>query len=60
MRAKEKGAKLIVVDPRAIPLTRFADFHLRQRPGTDVAWINGFINVIINEGKPANARASWN
>lgn len=50
MRAKEKGSKLIVVDPRAIPLTRFADFHLRQRPGTDVAWINGFMNVIINEG----------
>lgn len=50
MRAKEKGAKLIVVDPRAIPLTHFADFHLRQRPGTDVAWINGFMNVIINEG----------
>ncbi len=50
MRAKEKGAKLIVVDPRAIPLTHFADIHLRQRPGTDVAWINGFMNVIINEG----------
>jgi len=50
MRAKEKVSKLIVVDPRAIPLTRFADFHLRQRPGTDVAWINGFMNVIINEG----------
>jgi len=49
MRAKEKGSKLIVVDPRTIPLTRFADFHLRQRPGTDVAWINGFMNVIINE-----------
>lgn len=50
MRAKAKGAKLIVVDPRAIPITKFADFHLRQRPGTDVAWINGFMNVIINEG----------
>jgi len=50
MRAKEKGAKLIVADPRAIPLTQFADCHLRQRPGTDVALINGFMNVIINEG----------
>jgi len=50
MRAKEKGARLIVVDSRAIPLTRFADYHLRQRPGTDVAWINGFMNVILNEG----------
>ena len=50
LRAKEKGAKLIVVDPRAIPLTQFADFHLKQRPGTDVAWINGFMNIIIREG----------
>lgn len=50
MRAKAKGAKLIVVDPRAIPLSKFAEFHLRQRPGTDVAWINGFMNVIISEG----------
>jgi predicted molibdopterin-dependent oxidoreductase YjgC len=52
MRAKEKGAKLIVIDPRAIPLAHFADIHLRQRPGTDVAVINGFMNVIINEGLP--------
>jgi len=50
MRAKEKGAKLIVADPRLIPLTQFADYHLRQRPGTDVALLNGFMNVILNEG----------
>jgi len=50
MRAEKKGAKLIVLDPRAIPLAHYADFHLRHRPGTDVAWINGFMNVIINEG----------
>ncbi len=50
MRAEQNGAKLIVIDPRAIPLTQFADLHLRQRPGTDVAWINGFMNIIINEG----------
>ncbi|KON31415.1 formate dehydrogenase [miscellaneous Crenarchaeota group-15 archaeon DG-45] len=50
MRAREKGARLIVVDPRSIPLARFADHHLRQRPGTDVAWINGFMNIILSEG----------
>ena len=49
LRAKEKGAKLIVVDPRAITLTQFADYHLRQSPGTDVAVFNGLMNVIINE-----------
>ena len=47
--AKRKGAKLIVADPRAIKLTEFADIWLRQRLGTDVALINGLINVIINE-----------
>lgn len=50
MRAREKGARLIVVDPRSIPLVRFADHHLRQRPGTDVAWINGFMSAILSEG----------
>ncbi len=50
LAAKEKGAKIILVDPRAIQLSNFADMHLRQRPGTDVAWINGMMNVIIGEG----------
>jgi len=50
MRAKEKGAILIVADPRKITLTQFADFHLPQRPGTDVALLNGLMNVIISEG----------
>ncbi len=50
LRAKEKGAKLIVADIRRIPLTRFADLHLRHRPGTDVALINGLMNVILAEG----------
>ena len=44
-----KGAKLIVIDPRKITITRFASVWMRQKPGTDVAWINGLINVIINE-----------
>jgi len=50
MRAVEKGAKLIVVDPRDIQLARLATLHLRQRPGTDVAWLNGMMNVILSEG----------
>ena len=44
-----KGAKLIVIDPGKITITRFANVWMRQKPGTDVAWINGLINVIINE-----------
>jgi formate dehydrogenase alpha subunit len=46
---RQKGAKLIVVDPRRIPITRFADKWLRQNLGTDVAWINGLMHVIIKE-----------
>jgi formate dehydrogenase alpha subunit len=44
-----KGAKLIVVDPRRIPITQFATHWLRQNLGTDVAWINGMMHVIIKE-----------
>jgi formate dehydrogenase alpha subunit len=43
------GAQLIVVDPRRIKLTRFASRWLRQNPGSDVAWINGMMHVIIQE-----------
>ena len=45
-----KGAKLIVIDPRRIPITKFAHVWLRQNLGTDVVWINGMMHVIIKEG----------
>ena len=44
-----KGAKLIVVDPRKIPIADFASYWLRQNLGTDVAWLNGMMHVIIKE-----------
>jgi formate dehydrogenase alpha subunit len=46
---KHKGAKLIVVDPRRIPLVRHAALWLRPKPGTDVAWVNGMLHVILRE-----------
>ena len=46
----QKGAKLILVDPRRIDLAKFATVWLRQKPGTDIAWLNGMMNVIISEG----------
>jgi formate dehydrogenase alpha subunit len=46
----QKGTRLIVVDPRRIQITRHADKWLRQNLGTDVAWINGLMHVIIKEG----------
>lgn len=50
LRALDKGAKVIVVDPRDTPLSRMAAIKLNQRPGSDIAWINGMIKVIIDEG----------
>jgi len=50
LRAKERGAKLIVVDPRRTQLAELADIYLRPRPGTNVAWLNGFMHVILKEG----------
>ncbi len=46
----ENGAKLIVIDPRKIRLVDYADLWLAQRPGTDVALLNGIMNVILTEG----------
>lgn len=48
--AKERGAKIIVIEPRQIQLAFHADLYLRQRPGTDVAWINGMMNIILANG----------
>ena len=36
-KAQQRGAKLVVVDPRTTPLARAADIHLAVKPGTDVA-----------------------
>ncbi len=47
---KYGNTKLIVVDPRKLELVRFADVWLRQKNGTDVAWLNGMMNVILEEG----------
>lgn len=49
-QAVERGAKLIVVDPREIGLAKKADIHLKLRPGTNVAFANGMVNVLIQKG----------
>ncbi len=45
----KNGARLIVADPRRIDLVRFAEVHLAQKPGTDVALINAMMHVILSE-----------
>ncbi len=50
-RAKERGAKIIVIDPRkTLTAKLYADIHLQLFPGTDVALINGMMRVILDEG----------
>jgi len=42
-----RGLKLVVADPRRIDLVDFAALHLRQRPGSDIALINGLLQIIL-------------
>ena len=49
-RAKAKGAKIIVADPRRIPIILQSDLHLQQNLGTDVALINGLMHIILKNG----------
>jgi len=49
LEARQKGLKLIVVDPRRTSIASMADIHLQLRPGTDGALALGLMNVIINE-----------
>ncbi len=49
-RAVLKGKKLYLIDPRRVALADHAEKWLRPTPGTDIAWINGLMNIIISEG----------
>ncbi|MBR6897720.1 MAG: formate dehydrogenase subunit alpha [Lachnospiraceae bacterium] len=48
-KAVANGTRLIVVDPRDIGLSKKADIHLKIRPGTNVAFANGMMHVMIKE-----------
>jgi formate dehydrogenase major subunit len=48
--ARKRGTKLIVVDPRRLDIADHADHYCRIKPGTDVAFYNAMMNVIIEEG----------
>ena len=49
IKAVRKGARLIIADPRRVPLVRHAHLWLQQRPGTDVALLNGMMHVLVAE-----------
>jgi formate dehydrogenase alpha subunit len=50
LKAKDKGARVIVADPRLTPTAWLADTFLPIRPGSDVALLNGMMHVIVEEG----------
>ncbi|MBJ7220270.1 MULTISPECIES: formate dehydrogenase subunit alpha [unclassified Brenneria] len=50
LKAKERGAKIIVCDPRHIETARIADLWLPLKNGSNMALVNAFANVLINEG----------
>jgi len=49
VRAKEKGAKIVVCDPRLIETARIADLYLPIKNGCNMALVNAFGNVLIEE-----------
>ena len=50
LRAIEKGAKVIVADPRETQLAKLCSLYMMHKPGSDVALLNGMMNAIISEG----------
>ncbi|MBA7639572.1 Formate dehydrogenase subunit alpha [subsurface metagenome] len=49
MKAKEKGARLIHVDPRFTRTSAKSDLYARVRSGTDIAFVGGIIRHVIND-----------
>jgi anaerobic selenocysteine-containing dehydrogenase len=50
LKAREAGAKIIVIDPFVSATAKEADWHIQPLPGTDVALALGMMNVMIDEG----------
>ena len=49
-RARDRGARLIVVDPRLTPIARTADLYLPVRPGRDAALMNAILHAVVRLG----------
>ncbi len=48
-RARQKGAKILVADPRKNQIAAFAQTYVQHKPGTDVALLNGMMKVILDQ-----------
>ncbi|MQA75151.1 MAG: molybdopterin-dependent oxidoreductase [Solirubrobacterales bacterium] len=51
MEAKERGAKVIHVDPRFTRTSAMADLHVPLRAGSDIAFLGGIVNYILEHGR---------
>lgn len=49
-KARDNGAKIIVIDPRITPIGRTADLFLPVRPGRDSALCHGILHVMVKNG----------
>jgi anaerobic selenocysteine-containing dehydrogenase len=49
-RARKRGLKLIVMDPRRTELARQADLHLQLIPGEDPTLLSAMLRVVLDEG----------
>jgi formate dehydrogenase alpha subunit len=49
---RKNNAKVILADPRKTQWEKWADLWLRPAPGTDIAWINGLVRLLIEKGAP--------
>ena len=54
MKAKENGGKIISVDPRFTRTSAVADIYAALRSGTDIAFLGGMINYILEKNKYFN------
>jgi formate dehydrogenase major subunit len=51
VEAKERGAKVFHVDPRFTRTSALADRHVPIRPGSDIAFLGGIVNYILENGR---------
>ena len=51
VEAKNRGAKIIHVDPRFTRTSALADLHVPIRAGSDIAWLGGLINHVLTHGR---------
>src|SRR5262245_6951668 len=51
LRAKERGATLMHVDPRCTPTSALCDLHVTIRAGSDIAFLGGLIHYVLTHDR---------